>query len=376
MSLYNQIARAKITLLDSVVTNEVIAKKSLLIEANEYAQKAWKCAKELGDQDDLLRAATSLSVTYERLGNDSKALFYAKEQARLGEEVNAKAKTASMAEMMTKYDTEKVESENELLKQQEIANNAKLKQQQLFTTAGIIVAGLLAILAIVIYRSREKVKVAQAVTQKTLTENELLLKVIHHRVKNNLQIVSSLLNLQTNQSEDEAALSAMADGQNRVQAMALIHQGLYQTENLDKIHFQEYAQKLLEQLASLYPNSNKVQREVLASDVRLDIDTAVPLGLILNELITNTFKYAFEDIENGSLQIALNQKGNNEYALTVSDNGKGLPENFNLKKARSIGLKLIKGLSKQLYGSFDYQYENGAKFTVTFKDTELRKQMA
>ena len=377
-SVYNNIARAKLLLLDSVTINRSVAeKKKLLLEATDYATKAWKSAEEINDLDDLLVAASTLTNTYERQKNYPKALFYAKEWARLNEEVNAKAKTSSMADMMTKYETEKVESENDLLKQQEIANNAKLKQQQTFTIASILVAGLLAILAFVIYRSREKVNVSRAIAEASLAKNELLLKEIHHRVKNNLQIVSSLLNLQTKNTEDESALEAMKEGQNRVKAMALIHQGLYQHEDIATIQFQDYAQQLLQQLSGIYTLDKPINTSVTGENTSLDIDTAVPLGLILNELITNSFKYAFQEVEECSIAIQLSQgEEKGSYQLKVTDNGQGLPKDFDWKKTKSIGLRLIRRLSKQLYGNFDYQYQDGAIFTISFKDTVTRQEVA
>jgi len=201
-----------------------------------------------------------------------------------------------------------------------------------------------------------------------------LLKEIHHRVKNNLQIISSLLNLQTKNIKDKSTLSAMADGQNRVMAMALIHQKLYQNSDISSIIFKDYTSQLLNQIAGLYPELKDVKREVVSGDIELDIDTAVPVGLILSELITNAYKYAFTNGK-GSIVITLKQTENN-YILEVQDNGPGLPKDFDLSTASSIGLRLIRRLSRQLYGTSTYEYKNGSRFIITFKDTLGRKQTA
>lgn len=224
-------------------------------------------------------------------------------------------------------------------------------------------------------RSKEEIESQNSVLSKRNSQIEVLLKEVHHRVKNNLQIISSLLNLQTKSTEDETALAAMTDGQNRVKAMALIHQGLYQHENMATIKFQDYAEQLLTQLASIYPKGPDIQRTVKASGIELDIDTAVPLGLILNELITNSYKYAFNDALHGKIEVEL-QKKKKSFELTVKDNGVGLAENFEWKKAKSIGLRLVRRLSKQLYGDFSYEFQNGATFNVKFQDTFTRKQVS
>ena len=138
-------------------------------------------------------------------------------------------------------------------------------------------------------------------------EKDVLLKEIHHRVKNNLQIISSLLNLQTKNITEQSTLVAMVDGQNRVKAMALIHQKLYQNNDLASIKFKDYTSQLLNQIASLYPELTSVKQQVISDDVELDIDTAVPLGLILSELITNAYKYAFAE-KKGVIMVTLKQK--------------------------------------------------------------------
>ncbi len=172
------------------------------------------------------------------------------------------------------------------------------KQRFLILAFGLII--VLFFTGLIYYRFRigkqqnELINKQKNKLDKNNKEKELLLKEIHHRVKNNLQVISSLLDLQTNNIKDESALLAMEDGQSRVQAMALIHQNLYQNQNVGSISFEEYANQLVKHLASIYEGKNSVEVELLCKETYFDIDTAIPVGLILNELISNAYKYAFK----------------------------------------------------------------------------------
>ncbi len=201
-------------------------------------------------------------------------------------------------------------------------------------------------------------------------EKQLLLKEIHHRVKNNFQVISSLLDLQTKGIEDETALNLAKEGKNRIKSMALIHQKLYQNDNL-KIDFEDYVKSLLKYINSAYSNSVIDYNIKIVPNFTLDIDTAIPLGLILNELITNAFKYGLDNDGKNVLSITL-EKGKETHSLIVSDNGKGISENLDLKKVNSIGLKLVRRLAKQLHGRVEYEYQNGTTFKVLFKEIYQR----
>jgi two-component sensor histidine kinase len=204
---------------------------------------------------------------------------------------------------------------------------------------------------------------------------EVLLKEIHHRVKNNLQVISSLLDLQSNEIDDKKTLATLEEGQNRVKAMSLIHQKLYQNKNLETIEFEEYSQLLIADLAAIFKKSKSIRVEIKSEgNTSYDIDTAVPLGLILNELISNAFKYAFESSD-GKILVTIKELGNGRHQLTVKDSGPGLPENFDFIRAKSLGLKLVRSLAKQLYGQFDYTYDSGAEFAISFQDTIERKSI-
>ncbi len=202
----------------------------------------------------------------------------------------------------------------------------------------------------------------------SLTEKETLLKEIHHRVKNNLQIISSLLNLQANRTDDENLKRIMSEAKNRISSMALIHQKIYQSGNLSSVDFQAYIEQMVQSIDANFNNEKKnITQHINTQGISLDIDTSIPLGLIINELLTNSYKYAFADRSSGTITISLKEKNAEELELHVSDDGKGLPENFDPSALNSLGLKLVKGLANQIKGVVRFESNNGTHCFIDFK---------
>jgi PAS domain S-box-containing protein len=202
----------------------------------------------------------------------------------------------------------------------------------------------------------------------SLHEKEVLLKEIHHRVKNNMQVITSLLNLQSKTIRDEQALSVFQDSQNRVKSMALIHETLYQSKDLSRINFAEYLQKLVAHVSRSYrirPEAVKINVHV--DDVSLPIDTAVPCGLIINELAANSLKYAFPADTQGEVNITF-WRADAQYVLRVSDTGVGLPDDFNPDRGKSLGMKLVRMLTGQLCGKLECRNGVGTTFEIKFPE--------
>ena len=219
----------------------------------------------------------------------------------------------------------------------------------------IIVIGLL----IWVYFTYQKVKFKNH-------KIEMLMRELHHRVKNNLQVISSLLGLQSMKLEDHKAQKAVREGKERIRAMSLIHQKLYQDENITSINIKDYMENLVDELAASYGYKDKAQLSIAIPDIDMDADTTLPLGLIVNELVSNAFKYAFSDIEKPVLALSLEEK-KDEFHLILTDNGKGLPMNFSFDNAQSFGLKLVNLLVKQLKGQLNVSSQDGLSFQIVFK---------
>ncbi len=214
-------------------------------------------------------------------------------------------------------------------------------------------------------------KKAEEKVQTSLKEKEVLLKEIHHRVKNNLQVISSLLYLNSKKIKDKEALEMFKDSQNRVKSIALVHERLYQSKDLGKIDFKDYVQKLTKDLLRSYAvNQSVVQLELNINGVFINIDTAVPCGLIINELISNSLKYAFPNYEaenkTGIIRIDFTRLNENELSLVVSDDGIGIPENINEKKNNSLGLQLVETLVAQMEGILEIDGSSGTTFKIKF----------
>ncbi|NOZ62018.1 MAG: PAS domain S-box protein [Calditrichaeota bacterium] len=198
----------------------------------------------------------------------------------------------------------------------------------------------------------------------SLREKELLLNEIHHRVKNNLQIISSLLNLQAARIDQPEAKDVFRKSVSRIRTLALIHEKLYKSDNLAEIKFVDYAKSLARGLFLAYHSpESPVSLVVEGGDARLGIDKAIPSGLLINELVTNSLKYAFPDKRGGTILIRFEDLGES-YSLTVADDGVGLPENFPLEE--TMGSRLLRALTDQLEGKMDIDRSQGAKFVVTF----------
>jgi two-component sensor histidine kinase len=202
-----------------------------------------------------------------------------------------------------------------------------------------------------------------------LAEREILLKEIHHRVKNNLQIVSSLLSLQSRFIDDKKAQEAVNEGQNRVKSMALIHQKLYQRGNLMGVEVLDYIQSLTTNLKSTYGiDDQKVAVIYDIEPLNVDVDTLIPIGLILNELVSNTFKHAFPMDDSGELRIKLKQD-NKQLELTVMDNGIGTLKD--LSKTDSFGLRMIRSLALKLEAEVNYEANNGFMASLLITNYKL-----
>ncbi|MCP4022664.1 MAG: hypothetical protein GY729_12545 [Desulfobacteraceae bacterium] len=203
--------------------------------------------------------------------------------------------------------------------------------------------------------------------QQSLEEKEVLLKEIHHRVKNNMAVIISLLGLQSRNVSDTRVKNALADSQSRIRSMSLIHETLYQSEQFSQIPFKEYATNLVGMLVSAMQNTKgQIHTKIISENVNLTIDQAVPCGLILNELVTNSLKYAFKGAEENHLSIQAFNTGNKDgICLIVRDNGPGIPDDIDIKNINSLGLRIISLLvENQLEGNWDISYDGGACFTI------------
>ncbi|QSB02938.1 PAS domain S-box protein [Methylomonas sp. EFPC1] len=205
--------------------------------------------------------------------------------------------------------------------------------------------------------------------KQTLNEKEMLLKEVYHRVKNNLQVVSSLINLQAGNVTSPETADLLKQSADRIKAMALLHEKLYQSKDLARIDFNEYIRSLSDNLLFGYgAYSDKLKLNMKIDNVFLDVDTAIPCGLIINELLSNAIKYAFPGDRRGEIGIAFTQE-QGEYILIISDNGIGLPSEMDFKKSSSLGLQLVDTLTNQLMGQMSLDRTNGSTFTLRFTKT-------
>ncbi len=210
----------------------------------------------------------------------------------------------------------------------------------------------------------------------SLKQKELLLQEIHHRVKNNLQIISSLLNLQESYVEDDEAVGVLKESQNRVLSMAMIHEMLYDSEDLSTINFHGYIQNLIYDLFNSYGISSSILRLHLNVDeIHLNIETAVPCGLIISELVSNSLKYAFPQGKQGNLSIDFHRNNTDQLELVIADDGIGLPDNIDFEKIDSLGLRLVNSLVDQLDGILELDRSHGSKFIIRFKELIYRKRI-
>jgi PAS domain S-box-containing protein len=217
-------------------------------------------------------------------------------------------------------------------------------------------------------------KRAEGLLKTSLKEKELLLREIHHRVKNSLQIISSLLSLQSSKLDDEKIIEEYKESENRIHTIALIHESLYQSTDISKIDFKDYVEILVEDIMhSFNADTNLIKTSIEIGDFELGIETAIPLGLIINELISNSLKHAFRH-KKGEITIIL-EKNEDLYTLTVKDNGIGLPDGFNFNNTQSLGFQLVNALVNQLDGELDVEIDNGTTIRIVFKELEYKERI-
>lgn len=325
--------------------------------AINYQLETVKLQEVNNDFSNLIENYNHVSTIYSKLGAFELALNYKQKAYSLRDSIASVESDAKMSELLTKYESNK--------KEETIANQSnKISQQKTIQTLSF---GLLALLigllvfGVISYRNRNK---ANKLLASKNVEIELLLKEVHHRVKNNLEIVSSLLALQSAQIEDPNTKEAMIESQNRVNSIGIVHQKLYRGTNLGAIEMKDYVLNLSETILDSFGAEKKVHLNLAMNTLDLDIDTAVPLGLIINELLTNTVKYAFPENNTGTITIKLEKQTNNVLHLEVADNGIG---KSNTIQGTGFGTQLISLLTRQLNGTMKEDYTNGTSVVFNFQ---------
>lgn len=301
---------------------------------------------------------------YLKKGDFKKAIILDDEISSLSKKITQANNEYIIQELDAKYQKQIQDKEINYLNTQNENKSKILVQQRWTIIIGAIALVLGAILLTMLYRLLKKVNKQKSVITKALSDKDILIKEIHHRVKNNLQLVSSLLTLQSRDIDDEKAKSAIQDGKSRVRSMALIHQDLYMKETLKDINVKDYLEKLTKDLFLTYKlEDTDIKLKLDIDDIDLDVDTVVPLGLIINELITNSLKYAFNGMESGILEVSL-KKNQEKLSLKISDNGAG----FNTENVRddAFGTTMIKALTRQLKGEMNTESSDGTKTTLIF----------
>ena len=347
-------------------------------DAIKHLEKALKLAQANGFKEKVVQISSTLSKSYVAVGKKGELDELLASTISTKDSLYNKDMATAMAEMEIRYETK--------LKDQKLdeANTQNALKEKYINDIEVRNQWLVILLIIGVFlggtsfwqltRSRKRGKELSDKNNELATlleQKKLLLKEIHHRVKNNLQTVSSLLNLQTRASDNQVVRKAMVEGQTRLKSISLLHQKLYQHDELTKIEMDDYINDLAQYIIKNFNNLNKkIDLKTNAESIVLDLDTAIPLGLILNELITNSIKYSFAEVDEGEIEVTIKRLNNqNDYQLKVSDNGAGLPQSLEIEKLPSMGLKLVKSLSRQIHGSFETMVDAKAHFIVKFTET-------
>jgi len=207
--------------------------------------------------------------------------------------------------------------------------------------------------------------------QQSLKEKEVLLKEVHHRVKNNMQVISSILNLQSSYIKDNAAIEMLRESQDRIKSMSFIHESLYRSKDLSSVNFTEYLKNLVNNLFHTYGvNIEGLKLTYDLDEISLNLDTAIPCGLIINELISNALKYAFKNRDKGELTVSLKKIKNSKIKLVITDDGVGFPEHIDYQNTESLGLQLVVTLVGQIKGEIQLDTKKGTKFTIVFENSK------
>lgn len=341
-------------------------------KAIEWFNKGVLLASEGKRREMLANYYENLAECYEKTADYNLAYNFIKNSEAIRDSLLNEENSRQVNEMNAIYETSKKEETIDVLskegKQKEAALIRSKRERNYFIIAAVLFLALAGV-AFYAYRDNRKKKELlnrqNLIIETSLKEKETLLREIHHRVKNNLQIISGLLTLQSRQIENPEAQEAVREGRNRVKSMALIHQKLYQQDNLTGVKMREYLYDLVSSIQQTFKdNQTTIKASIECDDLNLDVDTAIPLGLIINELITNCYKYAFTGRNNGSIMIRLEEKEAKKLVLEVRDNGAGLPRDFDINGTRSFGMKLIQSLAAKLEATIDTYSENGTVFML------------
>ena len=367
-------------------------------KARWYLQQALERYQHAGFLLGVANLHVLLFKTDSAQGRFPAAIAHYQHYKLLNDSIFNERKNKQLASLEIQYDTRKKEQNIALLTKQNQVQVARLRQQEFQRDA--LVAGAL-LLAVVLLLGYNRYRLKQRATrlleaqqrvinqknesleqlvgekqhlleqkEELLVEKDWMLKEIHHRVKNNLQIISSLLNTQADYLRDPAALEALRESQNRVQAMAMVHQKLYQSDSIALVNMQEYIQEVTERLLESFDCLNTVQEQLDIAPVELDVALATPLALIINEAITNALKHAFPQQRPGTLTIRLQPLEAPRYELVIADNGVGFPPGFDAARSQSLGLTMMQGLSKQLDGVLAISTAGpGVQLTLHFEVT-------
>ncbi|WP_194535221.1 sensor histidine kinase [Zobellia nedashkovskayae] len=380
-SAINTLKKYKTQDLSSEITENSLAISECYLQLEDYGKATDFLSDNLETKTtkNLLRKNRLFALYYDRTEDYKNASIYLKKNIRVRDSVLDNQSELRKQQLATVMGQDLAVSQTMLAEQKLALEKSRVDMMAKERNINLVLISLLFTLvgfAGLVYAYLKSIKNQRLIAeQKYIIENALvekdsLLKEIHHRVKNNLQMVSSLLSLQTKNTRSKAAIEALEEGKSRVKAMALIHQKLYQNEDLSVIEMQSYIESLINSVQSVYKKGgHNINITVDAEGVELDIDRAIPFGLMLNELVSNSFKYAFpDDDENGKIYIHIRKIGEKEGYFEYSDNGIGLPEDTDERANSSMGIRLMNRLANQLQTTLniDKTAEDGVRYWFNF----------
>ncbi|PWB27357.1 sensor histidine kinase [Flavobacterium sp. HTF] len=369
---------------DIMVAYSTIVKLSLIqknyFDADIYSLRYDSMAKKLNNKQYLANSKFLKYSIDSAQGNTASAMDNYRKYVEYSKNLYDENKTKQINQLNILYETEKRNKNIMQLKNNSVIQKNKLRNASVFNNLMIVITISLLIIVMLLYRvyrlkqrtnkilseQQEEINTKNKKLQNLVVEKEWLLKEIHHRVKNNLHMVVGLLASQSEFLKNKEAVQAINDSQNRIQTMSLIHQKLYQSENLSMINMPSYIFELTEYLKDSFDIRKSILFVVDIDNFDLPLSHSIPIGLIFNEAITNSIKYAFPNNRTGKIIISLKAKEEHKITLIIHDNGIGLPPEFDPYNNPSLGINLMKGLSEDIKGQFNITSDNGTKITLEF----------